>query len=241
MAQRADAEMGADLFRVRGIFHSIAPAIGRRQLYLSIAAARSLLGVENVSHQLLLQLVDPRQSDQLATQLKASLGPSFEVRSWGELMPVMKRMEALTDSYSAVLAAFVYFLVGLGVLNTMLMSVLERSREFGVLMALGTRPAQVLKVVLAESFWIATVSVLIGGALGAFINWKFSQAGFVVNNGGESIQLEGLALSTLIKTKFSLVDVARASAFVYLMALVVGIYPASRITRMQPAEALRRT
>lgn len=241
VAPGGSAEMGADLFRVRGIFHSLAPSIGQRQVYVSQASARTLLGMERGAHQLLIQLADPTQAEVVAAQLKGALSPDLEVLTWGELLPVLRRMEALMDNVVFFMAAFVYFLVGLGVLNTMLMSVLERTREFGVLMALGTRPSKVIKVVLAESFWIATVSVLVGALLGSWLSWHFGQAGLQVIQGSDSFQIEGATISTLVKTRFIFADVLKATSLVYFMALIVGLYPASRITRLQPAEALRRT
>jgi ABC-type lipoprotein release transport system permease subunit len=241
MVQRTDSEMGADLFRVRGIFHSLAPSIGLRQVYVSQVSARTLLGLEGGAHQLVIQLADPTQTDVVAAQVKASLGEGVEVVTWGELLPILKRMETLVDNVVFFMAGFVYFLVGLGVLNTMLMSVLERTREFGVLMALGTRPSRIIKVVLAESFWIATVSVVVGAALGSWLSWHFGHEGMRVMQGSEAIQLEGATISTLVKTRFIFSDILKATSFVYVMALVVGLYPASRITRLQPAEALRRT
>lgn len=242
MVQRTDAEMGADLFRVRGIFHSLSPDIGRRQVYVSQASARTLLGLESGAHQLIIQLADPTQSDVVASQIKAALtGKPIEVLTWGELLPILRRMEGLMDNVAFFMAAFVYFLVGLGVLNTMLMSVLERTREFGVLMALGTRPGQIVKVVLAESFWIATVSVVVGAALGSWLSWYFGHDGFQVMRGSDAMQLEGATISTLVKTRFNPKDVFQATSLVYFMALVVGLYPAMRITKLQPAEALRRT
>ena len=241
MVQRADGEMGADLFRVRGIFHSIAPSIGQRQVYVSQAAARELLGVAGASHQVVIQLPDAALADGVAVQVKSALGAGYDVATWSELLPILKKMEALTSTAAFVMSLFVYLLVGLGVLNTMLMSVLERTREFGVLLSLGTRPSRILKIVLAESFWISTLSVLIGASLGALATWYFSRAGFNAGTGGESIQLQGSVISTLVKTRFNPVDTLKASSVVFAMALVVGLYPASRITRLQPAEALRRT
>lgn len=241
MVQRTDGEMGADLFRVRGIFHSIAPAIGQHQVYVSQAAARTLTGVEGAAvHQLVVQLENPAQADAVKAQLQQALGAQAEVLTWAELLPVLKRMEALTDNVVFAMAFFVYLLVGLGVLNTMLMSVLERTREFGVLMSLGTRPSRVIQVVLAESFWIATLSVAGGALLGSLLTWHFSRVGVRVNP-AESLQLGGAVISTLVKTKFNPADILKAASFVYAMALVVGLYPASRITKLQPAEALRRT
>src|SRR5690606_27793133 len=156
---------------------SIAPAIGQRQVYVSQVAERGLVGLEAGSHQLVILLNDPEDADALASKLQASLGEGYEVKSWGELLPVVKRMDALTNNVVFALALFVYVLVGLGVLNTMLMSVLERTREFGVLMSLGTRPSRIMKVVLAESFWIGTLSVVLGASLGALLSWYFSQNG----------------------------------------------------------------
>lgn len=240
MVARTDSEMGADLFRVRGIFHSLAPSIGQRQVYVSQDAARTLLGMERGAHQLVIQLADPTTADAVAARVKPGVPAGVEVLTWGELLPVLRRMEALMDNVVFLMAAFVYLLVGLGVLNTMLMSVLERTREFGVLMALGTRPRQIVKVVLAESFWIATVSVLVGAALGSALSWHFAQEGLHVMQGSEAIQMEGATISTLVKTRFNLSDVFKSTSLVYFMALVVGLYPASRITRLQPADALRR-
>lgn len=241
MVQRADGEMGADLFRVRGIFHSVAPSIGQRAVYVSTAAASALVGLSDITHQVVIQLSEPDQADALAAQLKTVLGDGFEVQTWSELLPVLKRMETLTDNVVLVLAIFVYLLVGLGVLNTMLMSVLERTREFGVLMSLGTRPNRIITMVLSESFWVATLSVAIGAAAGTALSWYFSRTGIRVNAATESYQFEGATISTLVKTRFAVADVLKAAGLVYAMALVVGLYPASRITRLLPAEALRRT
>lgn len=241
MVARVDGEMGADLFRVRGIFHSVAPAIGQRQVYVSQGAARELLGLERGVHQIVVQLPEPDRADALAAASRPALGDGVEVLTWGELLPVLRRMEALTNTIVLALAGFVYLLVGLGVLNTMLMSVLERTRELGVLMALGTRPRRIVGMVLAESFWVATLSVAVGALIGGLLTWHFSRTGIRLGTGGEAMQLEGATLSTLVKTRFEPLAIARASGLVFLMALVVGLYPASRITRLQPAEALRRT
>lgn len=241
MVQRADTEMGADLFRVRGVFHSMSPTIGKRQIFVSKAAARTLLGLGEVSHQYLIQLPDPEQADAIAVQAREALGPGFEAKSWGELLPIVRRMEGFTNSVIAAVSIFVYLLIGLGVLNTMLMSVLERTREFGVLMSVGTRPQRIVSLVLAESFWIATMSVILGASIGALLNWYFSHEAITLfTKIGESFELEGVSLSTAFKTRFVVTDIVRAAAYVYVMAVVVGLYPASRISRLEPAEALRR-
>jgi len=242
MVQRADGEMGANLFRVRGVFHSIVASLNKRQVYVTQAAARTLTGLpDGVVHQVVIQLPEAGESDAVAARVTQATGGQDEVVTWAQLLPILKKMEDLTNSIVFAIAAFVYLLVGLGILNTMLMSVLERTREFGVLMSVGTRPSKVVSLVLSESFWIATVSVLLGVALGGWLTWYFSHHAITLfAKSGESMELGGAALSTQMYTRFDIGTVVRASLYVYVMALVVGLYPAFRVSRLTPAEALRR-
>ena len=241
MVQRADGEMGAELFRVRGIYHSIAPSISQRRVLVSRQAAQGLLGTGDGAHQVIIQLARAAEAEEVAARLRVALGPDVEVFSYGDLMPLLKTMERLTDNIVLVAALFVYLLVGLGILNTMWMSVLERTREFGVMQALGTRPGGILAIVLAESFWIATLSAAIGLAAGLAITWYGSRAGLLDFSKalGESMELGGAVLRSAFKTRFSPHDALRATVVVYLMALLVGIFPALRVSRMRPVNALR--
>jgi len=241
MVQRADGEMGADLFRVRGIFHSISPHLSRGLVLITNRAARELLGVGDVAHQIIIQLNRADAADAVAATLKASLGPGFDVVTYGELMPILKSMEGLVNSISAVMEIFVYLLVGLGIMNTMLMSVLERTREFGVLRALGTRSRQIVGEILAEAFWIATISVLVGSTLGLLLIWTGSHHALIdmSKSMGEGMEIGGSVLKTTFRTEFALLPAIQAAVMVYVLTLLVGLYPAWRVTKVQPAVALR--
>lgn len=241
MVQRADGEMGADLFRVRGIFHSIAAPISKGQIFITSKAAQELLGLGPVAHQVVIQLPRAEQAGPLAQTLRAKLGPSVEVLTYAELLPVLGLMEKLIDKVLLAIAAFVYLLVGLGILNTMLMSVLERTREFGVMRALGTRPSRVVALVLAEAFWIATLSVTVGLTLGLWLTYVGSERALVdfSQTAGESVEYAGAYLKTAFRMEFSPGAGLRAAALVYVVTLLVGLYPAYLIAKKQPAEALR--
>ena len=98
-----------------------------------------------------MQLDRAATADAVAARLRAELGAAFEVRHLRRALPMLKTMEKLSRQRSWwLIALFVYLLVGLGILNTMLMSVLERTREFGVMRALGTRPGGVVALVLGR-------------------------------------------------------------------------------------------
>jgi ABC-type lipoprotein release transport system permease subunit len=204
------------------------------------AAARTLLGVGDVAHQIVIQLDRAGDADRVAAEVRSRLGPAYEAKSYGELLPQLRTLEDLTDLIVWIAAVFIYGLVGLGILNTMLMSVLERTREFGVLRAIGTRPGRVVAQVLGESFWIATLSAAIGLAIGVSITWYGSHHSLIDigGGGGEGLEYAGAVLRTAVKTRLAPGDALVAAALVYAMALVTALYPAWRVARLPPVAAL---
>ena len=241
MVQRADGEMGAALYRVRGIFHAVVPAIARSRVLVTTAAAEELLGIGDAAHQIVIQLGRVDDAEPVAARLRAELGAGYDVATYGQLLPVLKALEGLQNGVVVVMALFVYLLVGLGILNTTLMSVFERTREFGVMRALGNRPRQIVALVVAEAFWIASVSVAAGLVLGLAVTWIGSEH-TLLDFGqifGESMQIGGAVIRSALRTEYSLTNGLKASAIVYVLTLGVGLYPAWRISRLPPAEALR--
>jgi ABC-type antimicrobial peptide transport system permease subunit len=163
------------------------------------------------------------------------------VVTYGELLPVLKTLERHTDSILTTVATFVYLLVGLGILNTMLMSVLERTHELGVMQALGNRPASIRALILAEAFWVATLSVAVGLAVGLTLTEIGSHRALIdySRSTGESIQYGGAVIRSAMRTRFSPVAGLRSAALVYAITLLIGLYPAWRVSRIRPADALR--
>ncbi len=240
MVQQSDSEMGAGLFRVRGLYHSISSGLSQHRVLISRAAAEQLFGAKG-AHQVVIQLPVIAQADEIAAHLRTELDPKLEVMTYAQIVPIFKTLEALMDSAIIVASLFIYLLVGLGILNTMLMSVLERTREFGVMQAVGTRPSGILSLVLAESFWIATLSVALGLTLGLGLTWYGSHTALIdmTKTAGESVSFGGAVMGSAYKTRFSIADGLSAARYVYVMALFVGLYPAWRVSRMRPVDALR--
>jgi ABC-type lipoprotein release transport system permease subunit len=239
MVQRADGEMGADLFRVRGIYHAVVAGIGQRRVLVSRGALGKTLGVDG-AHDIVIQLDRAADAEPLAQRARAALGDGVQVVTYADLYPTFLAIEKLTGAIISFMSFFVYFLVGLGIMNTMLMSVLERTRELGVMQALGTRPAGIVTLIVSESFWIATLSVVVGLAIGLGVCW-FGSTHTLLDYSkqmGESIDMGGAVVTSSFKTELAARDVVGPAVFVYVMALVVGLYPAWRISRMRVVDAL---
>jgi ABC-type lipoprotein release transport system permease subunit len=241
-AQGRDGELGAELFRVRGIFHGVAPSVSDGVAYTTRAAAARLLGLGDAAHQVVVELPAGADVDAAAASLRAKVGTGVEVVTYFELMPFLRKTLELTGQYVAILIGVVFLLVGMGILNTMLMSVLERTREFGVMMAVGTLPLRIVAQVLAEAFWIATLAVAGGLVLGLAVNWLFARHGILdyTESLGEAYEMGGAALSSVFKTRFSVARALEAAGIVWVLTALVGLYPAWRVSRLQPADALRR-
>ncbi|MBI5611338.1 MAG: ABC transporter permease, partial [Deltaproteobacteria bacterium] len=239
--QQHDGEVGADVFRVRGIFHSIAPAIGKGHVIMTQSAARKLAALPDVVHQVVVQLGDANQAEAVAAAVVQAAGAGVEAPTWGELLPILKSMDNLIGLVQWLIGLFVNVVVGLGILNTMLMSVLERTHELGVLQALGTRPRGIVALIAAESFWIATLAVALGLGLALpLVAWgeqhvllDFSQAM------GEGMEIGGTSLRMAFHTRLSIGSALQSAALVYAMTLAAGLWPAWRVSRLPPATALR--
>jgi ABC-type lipoprotein release transport system permease subunit len=238
MAQRQDGEIGAELYRVRGIFHSLSPTVSQRRVLVSAASAEALLGIGDVAHQVVIQLDRAADAEPVAARLRSALGPDYEVLSYGDLLPTLRTIERLYGIVIWIGAFFIYGLVGLGIFNTILMSVLERTREFGVLRAIGTRPGRVVAQVLGESFWIATLSGVIGLAAGLALTWYGSEHAILRIGTGEALEYAGTVLRTGARTEFSPATALGAAGLVYVMALVTALYPAWTVAKLPPARAL---
>lgn len=240
--QRPDGELGAELFRVRGFFGGVAASVSDSVAYVTTGAAQKLLGIDDAAHEIIVMLPDSKLADALAPKLRPEAGPDVEVLPLSEFLPFWKDMELMMDTMMFAMIFVIYLMVGLGILNVLLMSVLERTTEFGVLMAVGTKPRQIVTQVLFEGMWIATIAVAVGLALGLAINAYGQAYGLLdyTEGFGEVYEMGGVAMSMKMRTTFSVPRALETAALVWLLTALVGVFPAYRVSKLEPADALRK-
>ncbi len=182
--------------------------------------------------------VDEQQLPKLTRNLKKSLaGESLEIMPWYKMFPVMKEWVNLHNGFLYIFLGVVLFIILAGELNTLLLSMLDRTREFGVLMAIGTTRRQIGLMLMAEAGIIGLVGIGLGTLLGYLI---------IVLTGLVGIDLSILLGSTsrfyvdpLIYPQLKLDDLGITAAAIFLASVVSGIYPAWRASLLQPVEAIR--
>jgi ABC-type lipoprotein release transport system permease subunit len=177
-------------------------------------------------------------------QMLSGFEPSnpIEVLTWDQAMPDLVGYISLDKAFNNLYLAIVFLVVAFGIANTILMSVLERIREIGLLGALGMTPNQIGHLILAETLLLACFTMFLGFGLGFGIHTYFAQVGIdlATLTGGGDFELSGVVLTDTIL--YSALDVERwvlASTGVFLLIIFSSLYPALRATRVVPATAMR--
>ncbi len=236
IAQAADGSIANDVFRIVGFVGDKEDVQERMTCYLHLRTVQDFLVLPGRVHEIAVVLEDHLGSIQTASLMQRSLDdPSIEISPWQVVeKEFYQAMEADLKGMWISLA-IIMVIVAIGVLNTVLMSILERTREFGVLRALGTRPADVFKLVLSETFFLGVFSVLIGGAASLVGNHLMSVYGIAYP---EPVDLSGFVFDRMV-ARISPRVFWIPGVLTFATAVVVSIFPAVRAARVAPVQAMR--
>lgn len=233
-------EMVSRLFRVRGVFATGSNELDGFVAYGHLSAAAELLGGDDPASQVALHLADPDDTEAAAATVAARLGrDDLEVLPWPVALAELNEFLELDASYSDLMFAIIGLMVAMGVLNTVLMSVLERTRELGVMLALGLRPARLTWLVLLEGLLLGLVGAAIGYALGAALTWPLVRWGvdFSEQFGG-SYETAGVPMSSHIYASYDWSRMALYSAIGVAATVLASAWPAWKVSRLRPVEAI---
>jgi ABC-type lipoprotein release transport system permease subunit len=214
-------EVGGSRFKVVGIYESGA-AWEEMGGVITLRDAQSFMGRPRKVTMYMVKVDDPSQAPEIVERINTEL-PDAHASLSGEFVEQMPDMQAM-DAMMAAISFLAIAVGGIGVLNTMLMSVLERTREIGVLRALGWRRRRILGMIINESLLLG----LLGGLVGILVAFVLT---YLLNQ----IPMFGSILSA----QWDTVIFARALMVALLLGVLGGLYPAYRATRLQPVEALQ--
>jgi ABC-type lipoprotein release transport system permease subunit len=247
MAGQQNGDSQAQLARVRGVFDSGVDELDEFLIVSDMAFARRFLEGEGADPARLpvtrfaVFLDDPDLVSQWQTAIAAAVeNESTVVLGWQEMMPQLVQFIAVDDAGSYVFLVLILILVVFGILNTVLMSVLERTRELGLLRALGLGRSQLLMLVLSETLLLSVLAVVIGWMVGGAAHLWFSTRGLDLSaliSGGTAMM--GTFMDPVIRTELSWSRVTQLTLLVVAATLVSGIYPAIKAARVTPVQALR--
>ena len=239
MSQDTDGEIASRAFRIRGVFRAATEATEKQFVFVTLPAAREMLGLKRGLSEIAVLLSRNGHAGPAAESLRARLAEErFSVATWRDLLPVIDAYLDIFDGYMVLWYLIVFVAMGFGIVNTILMTVFERMREFGLLQALGQSPGAIARGVLTEAFFLLAIGLLAGNALGFLSVFAFS-GGIDLSAFAEGMQYFGVP--RVIYPSVQARDVVTANVVVLTLGLLVSVYPAVKAARFSPVEAMAQT
>lgn len=217
---------------VVGLTSSNFPFENKRVMTLPLKSAQSLVGLEGRVTEIAVAVHDIGKLDQTVAALEKELGPEFEVHGWQALQPFVRDVINRQALVLGMISAFLAIIVITGIVNTMLMSVFERVREIGTLLAVGVRRRQVMGMFILEGALLGLLGGVIGAVLGKLVLALISLKGI-------PLQLASTSAKSMLRPDASLKWVLGAVVVAVLGAVLAAAWPAFRASRLNPVDALR--
>jgi ABC-type lipoprotein release transport system permease subunit len=219
-------------FIVRGIYSTKTGGFDRFTVFLPLAKAQAMTQTENHASTILVLLKDEAQTDAVAAAIKS---PNYQVLTWSTMNELILQTEQMAKGYMFILYMIVLAITASVIVNTLIMAVFERTREIGILSALGMKGRRIMAMFLTESSLLAVGGIIMGLILGILVVAYFTRYGFYIGNMG----LTGLLIGDTIYAELTLQDTISLTVLTFFIALLAGLYPAVLASRMEPVKALR--
>jgi len=241
----ADGSTGNDLYTVVGMFHTGLDAMDRSLVLMPLASLQELLRLSpGRIHEvgIKLQENDITGATKTAAALEGHLRKTLpvKVRAWPMLAPELADYVQFNRRVTFMLFLIFFLLAVMGIVNTMLMAILSRTRELGMLLAVGMRPGQVVGLIVAEAAILAGGSLFLGAAFGSPVLWYLQAHGLYLGGSRGAISLGGVVVGPLWYGRQDFAAYTQAALGLAATAVVSALYPALRAARFRPTEALRK-
>lgn len=237
LSQAADGSIAAEKYKVKGIFDTGNDTIDAIYAFLTLPAMQELFVLPNDIHSYVIKLRNRKNLPAVVNTLKQKLKGNYEINSWQKMLPSVVQAVAFHNAAGYIILIIVFLVVSIGILNTILMSVLERTREFGIMRALGTKKRQVVLTVVYESFLLGTIGIILGIILGVSINLYFGRVGLNLSNYAAAMETMP-GLTGFVYPTINVSTILFSSVFVFLISILASLYPAVKASKLEPVEAI---
>lgn len=231
--------------RLSGIVRSGSPSLDAGLVLLPIDTVRKTLGYTQAqTTQVAVFLSDSRKSPAVARSLVTALNDDrTAVLTWDQIQPELKTFIAMKVGGARFMEMVIGLLVAAGIFNTMFMSVMERSREFGIMLALGWSPGQLFRMVMWEAACLAVVGLAVGGLVTAWPYYTLSKngidmSGVYTSQPGAQVDIGGVGFDPILKFGIFPENAMMIIVLVIVATLLAGVYPAWKAGRVDPVESI---
>jgi putative ABC transport system permease protein len=229
-------------FTVAGIFKSGFTFMDKNFIYVPIEKAQEMLDCDGAAHEILLLLDDAGTAKEISSEIltfleESGLDDTLTAVPWQDNF-FLTYLPFATVFMGSILL-IIMLIAALVILNTMLMAVVERTHEIGIIKSMGMRNGGVVALILVEATYIGLLGVFIGGLIGSSLSILAQKTGLNFTRMMEKMEFEIAFFSPIIYPKFTFGILLGATIFCLATTLFAAIYPARKASRMEPVEALR--
>jgi putative ABC transport system permease protein len=230
--------MVSSAFRVAAIYQSDNAPLDEKNVYVNQDELNVLLGIQNSFHEIVILLKNDADVKKAQQELQQKF-PAYQIESWREISPETDLLVKTVDQYSYIIMFIIMFALAFGIVNTMLMAILERTREIGMMVALGANHIKIFLLIFLETIFLT----LAGTPVGVFIGWAttayFNKHGLDLAGMGREM-MSSFGFGTMIYPEFPTEKLSGILLIVIGTALISCLFPAIKALKLQPVEALRR-
>jgi ABC-type lipoprotein release transport system permease subunit len=232
-----DGSFAAAIATVVGVFDSGVPDLDRSVAEVPLGFFQDMFYMEGAGHQVVVAAPNLASVDLLKSEIETLVSADLVVHDWDALQPGLRQAIQADLSSAFFMYGVLVVLVAFSVLNTQLMSVLERTHEFGITMALGIAPGRLTRIVFLETALMGLVGLGLGALIGGIVTEWFGYTGF--SYPGMEEMAEKFNLPVRFYPEASLLSLFLGPAIVFVGGMFAAIYPALRLHWLQPVEAMR--
>ena len=242
VGQGRDGSIAATVVKVKGIFSSGIDELDRASIHIPLKTFQEIYSMQDAVHEVVLIADSLQDLDKIKHTIKSDLASLNQkkpliVLDWNELMPGLRQSIEMDLISGLIFYLLLLLVVAFSILNTFLMAIFERTREFGVMMAIGTTPGRLTKILLIESMAMTFVGVVVGILTGSLITIYFQSHG--IDFSGASELLSQFGITGRMYPKLSLLSAVSGPLAVLVITFFTALYPALKVRRMHPVEAMR--
>ena len=241
LGQGRDGSIAATVVQVKGIFSSGIDEFDRSAIQIPLSTFQDIFSMDDAVHEVVVIAKSLSDVSKIKSKIQADLvglnsRKSLKTLDWQDLMPGLRQAIEMDLVSGLIFYGLLIIVVAFSILNTFLMAIFERTKEFGVMMAIGTSPRRLTKVLLVESMAMTLIGIIAGIILGIVVTYYFQVHGIDFSGGSELLSQFGI--SGRMYPKLSLLSVSIGPFMVLFFTFFAALYPALKIRRLRPVDAM---
>ncbi|MDD5218664.1 MAG: ABC transporter permease [Candidatus Omnitrophica bacterium] len=237
MTQAMDGTLAGFAYHIKGILHTGSQSLDEMSAYITLDSAQELLGLEGEVHEIVVRLKERKALPAFLASVKSFLDLKvYELMTWDQVVPEVEQWAAWGEAIIRTILVAVMFVIGVGIMNTVLMSVFERTKEFGVMIAIGTSPIQVMKLIFFETFVLEFFGMILGIIGGYAVTGYFGKVGIAFPELERAFSKS--YMSTVTYTQVTPAHVIQSIIILFILTSFISLYPAWKAGHTEPIKAI---